>query len=373
MTMSEQVVRTEPVKQIASKIVNECLHVKGDEQVTIFTYPHTLDYANALALEVEKAGGVSNTMLETDDFFWGYLTDVPESQYARKQKAFLSLLEETDTQIGLGGPRDPSGFSRVPADRINRMFEGEREIGERVRELKIRNMSLPIGLVTPERARTYGFDYNNWRSSFNNAVNVDHKKMSVLGGTITSRLEKATNVRITNSSGTDLKFRLAGRPVHVRDGILDEKDVSHGTLEESLPSGNIEVAPDEESVEGKVVFDQPTALRGKLVQGLRWEFQKGHLTSFSATGNLDVFKGLYDQATGDKDRLAELVIGLNPNAELIGFFSDRIVFGTASLGIGGNKSIGGVNDAQFCHEQTLRKPTIELDGQKLVLDGKIQA
>ena len=52
MTMSEQVVRTEPVKQIASKIVNECLHVKADEQVNVFSFPHTLDYANALALEI---------------------------------------------------------------------------------------------------------------------------------------------------------------------------------------------------------------------------------------------------------------------------------------------------------------------------------
>src|SRR5215471_10182877 len=59
MTLSEQVSRTEPVKQIASKVVNECLKVKPDEQVNIFTFPHTLDYGDALALEVEKAGGVS--------------------------------------------------------------------------------------------------------------------------------------------------------------------------------------------------------------------------------------------------------------------------------------------------------------------------
>ena len=76
--------------------------------------------------------------------------------------------------------------------------------------------------------------------------------------------------------------------------------------------------------------------------------------------------------SGDKDRLANIVIGLNPRAELIGFFTDRIVQGTVSIGIGGNKGIGGSNETQFGHEETLRKPTLEVDGHKLVDQGRIQ-
>lgn len=370
---TEQVVRAEPVKQIASRVVNECLRVRTDDQVIVRSFPHTLDYANALALEIEKAGGASTMLLETDEFFWGYLSEVPEAHYARKQRAMLSLLDETDIQVGLGGPRDPSGFAKVSGERMTKMMESEREVLDKVRENKIRNMYLPIGLVTPERARTYGFDYNHWRTSFSHALDVDHRKMSVLGNTVASKLGKASNVRVTSSDGTDLRFRLAARPVHVHDGILDETDVSHGTLEESLPSGTVEVAPDESSVEGRVVFDQPTALRGKMLQGLQWTFEKGRLTSYNAVANLDMFKGLYDNATGDKNRFADFTIGLNPNAALIGFFSDRTVLGTVSIGIGGNKSIGGNNEASFGHEQTIRKPTVELDGQKLVVDGKIHA
>src|SRR5437867_9349133 len=272
MTTSQQVVRTEPVKQIASRIVNECLRVKTDEQVIVFTFPHTLDYANALALEIEKAGGVSNMLLETDEFFWGYLSEVPESHYVRKQRALLALLDETDAEIGLGGPGDPSGFAKVSGERMTKLMESEREIGDKVRENKIRNIGLPIGLITPQRAKTYGFDYNQWRTSFSQAIDVDHKKIAALGSMIASKLGKATNVRVTSSNGTDLQFRLASRPVHVRDGIIDEADISRGTLEETLPSGTVEVAPDESSVEGKVIFDQPTALRGKMLQGLQWTF-----------------------------------------------------------------------------------------------------
>jgi len=374
MTVSEQVIRTEPVKQIASKIVNECLKVKTDEQVNIFSFPHTLDYANALALEVEKAGGVSTMLLETDEFFWSYLsTEIPEAQYSRKQRAFLSMLEETDAQIGLGGPKDPAGFSKASAERINKMMEGEREVGDRTRELKIRYLSLPVGLVTPERAKTYGFDYNQWRTGFTRAINVDHGKVVALGRAIAQKLEKAENVRVTTADGTDVRFRLAGRRVRVHDGVLDESDLSTGTLNAELPSGAVEVAPEEAMVEGKIVFDQPTALRGKMLQGLQWTFKDGRLSSYNAVANLDAFKGLYENATGDKDRLASFTIGLNPAAELFGFYQDRIVLGTVSLGIGGNRDLDGANESQFGHQQTLRKPTVELDGQKLVIDGRIQA
>ena len=374
MTLQQQVVRSEPVKQIASRIVNECLRVKADEQVNIYSFQHTTDYASSIALEVEKAGGVSQMILETDMFFWGYLSnDMPEAQYTRKQRSYLNLIEETDAQISLGGPEDPSGFLKVSGERMNKMFDGEREIGDRARELKIRSLGMPIGLITPARAKTYGFDYNRWRSSFSNASNVDHKKMSVLGGGLASRLEKGSKVRLTAANGTDLRFNLAGRPVHVRDGILDDKDIANGTLEESLPSGMVEVAPDADSVQGRISFDQPTALRGKMLQGLTWEFKDGRLLSYNATGNLDVFKTLYEEASGDKDRLANLVVGLNPNTEPVGFFTDRTALGTVSIGIGGNKDLGGTNQAQFGHEQVLRKPTLEVDGQKLVVEGKTQS
>jgi len=44
----------------------------------------------------------------------------------------------------------------------------------------------------------------------------------------------------------------------------------------------------------------------------------------------------------------------NPRAELVGIFTDRVVQGTASIGIGGNEGIGGTNETQLGHEETLR-------------------
>src|SRR5216683_7932597 len=114
MTMTQQISKPQSTKQIATRLVNECLRVQPDEQVVIASWDHTLDYANALAVEVEHAGGISTSTLMGNDFYWAYLKDVPEAQYTRRQKGFLSLLDQTDAVIFLNGPRDPSLFPTVP-------------------------------------------------------------------------------------------------------------------------------------------------------------------------------------------------------------------------------------------------------------------
>jgi leucyl aminopeptidase (aminopeptidase T) len=371
MTLSEQIVRAEPPREIASKIVNECLRVKPDEQVVLFTYDHTLDYAASVALEVEKAGGVSTSVLLTNDFYWSYLGEVPEEQFSRRQKGLLSLLDATDAMIDLGGPKDPSHFTQIPRERTAKMVNGQQAMADKMIEKKIRMISFPIGLVTRERARNYGFEYEHWHRMFTDSIKVDHTKITAMGKRLADKIRTGHDVRLTASNGTDLRFRLKERPVHVRDGIFDEADLAMGTRFETLPAGVLEHAPDEGSAEGVIKFDQPTALAGKMLAGLKWEFKDGRLTKYDATMNLESFKGLYENAEGDKDLFGSLAIGLNPRAQPVGIFTDRTVQGTVSIGIGGNNGIGGENKTIFGSEGNLNKATLEIDGTKLIAEGRI--
>ena len=194
--------------------------------------------------------------------------------------------------------------------------------------------------------------------------------MSVLGKKFASKLELASKVNISASNGTDLTFAIEDRPVHVNDGILDEEDISKGTIFEFLPSGLVEVAPVETSAEGTVLFDQPMALRGKLVKGLRLKFAGGKLVSYEAEANLDAFADYYNGAAGDRDRIASFGIGLNPEAEFIGYMTDSLVLGSVHVGVGGNKAIGGSNETSFGHTQTLSKATVDVDGAQILVNGK---
>lgn len=373
MVMTEQLVRQQTsLKETAARIVKECLQVRPNEQVTIFTMDHTQDYATALALEVERAEGVSTTVFQANDFYWSFINELPETQFARRQKGILSLLDQTDAIINLGGPKDPSNFA-TDKKRTAKFIEGIQQMQDKIIERKIRSINLLVGLVTEERARAYGFDFEKWTGTVNNSLNVDHAEISRVAQRLANKIEKGRDARITTPSGTDLRFKLKGRAVHAHDGILDRSDLSKGTLFETLPAGTIEYAPDENSAEGVVLYDQPGALAGKLVRGLRFEFRNGHVVKYTAEQNLDTFRGLYENAEGDKDRFADNVIGLNPNAEYIGFFTDRIVRGAISVGIGANAGIGGDNKNVFGYQGTMRSPTLEVDGQKLVQDGKILA
>jgi aminopeptidase len=373
VTISQQLVREDTVKQVSPKLVRECLRVQPNEQVTILTWDHTMEYASSLALEVEKASGISTTVLMPNAFYWNYLRSIPEEQFKRRQKGFLSLLDETDAMVQLGGPKDPSEYTRIPGERPTKMIDGQQSIGDKMVEKKIRTLTVPIGMVTRERAETYGFGYENWLRIFNRSIDVDYSKMGEEGERLASRIRNGMQVRLTGPNGTDLRFTLKGRPVHVHDGILDKQDVERGTFFETLPAGVLETAPSEDSAEGVIRFDQPSALAGRMLRGLSWEFKQGRLIHYSASENLQSFSGFYEAAGGDKDRIGGLAIGLNPSSEPIGFFTDRCVKGTVSIAIGGNTGIGGTNKTGFGNEGSLRKPTLEIDGTRIITDGIIQA
>src|SRR3989442_5129127 len=116
MTITQQISKPQSTKQIATRLVNECLRVQPDEQVIIASWDHTLDYANALAVEVEHAGGISTSTLMGNDFYWAYLKEVPEEQYTRRQKGFISLLDQTDALIQLRRPKDASIYPSLSAE-----------------------------------------------------------------------------------------------------------------------------------------------------------------------------------------------------------------------------------------------------------------
>ena len=71
------------------------------------------------------------------------------------------------------------------------------------------------------------------------------------------------------------------------------------------------------------------------------------------------------------DKIAQFAIGVNPRMELIGYSTDELVLGTASVGVGANRGIGGKNDSSFSFAGTITKPTIEIDGYTIMVDGKI--
>ncbi len=357
-------------RTLADRVVNSSLRVKPDETVIVNTWQHTISLANDIAFEARKAGAVPIIRLETDELWWKALNKIPSENLRKPERHGLQMLEETNVSIMLGGPEDPATYRRVDGTKLAASFESFQAWYEKVREKKIRVADLLIGQVTKQRARTYGFNYAGWRRTVENASNVDYAKMAQLGKKIANIFDSGKHVEVI-SSGTKLTMEIGSHPANVEDGIVDQQDMDRGFLFTSIPAGLVVTAPLPSSAQGMIKFDLPRAQKGRLIKGLTWEFQNGQVVKASADKYADAFLDLYNPATGDKDRIASLSIGINPASKPIGYTNDDIGLGIVSIGIGENQYLGGNNRSEFGFTGSFSKATLKIDGKTLVGKGRL--
>jgi leucyl aminopeptidase (aminopeptidase T) len=248
--------------------------------------------------------------------------------------------------------------------------EAEKPFYDKFLERKIRTAQIGLGYVTPQRAKTYGFDYEAWKQDVNDALDVKYEDMRDLGNKIGEMLEKAAKAHITSANGTDLTIELEGRTARVDDGVVDEEDIEKGAVFTMLPAGHVAVVPKERGASGKYVSDVPEPRSGVSVRDATLSFKNGRLESFRCAKNCKVIEEMWKTAKGDKDQVGALMMGLNPKKKL-GFMSNQIVLGTVTVSLGDNRDIGGKLDSDFMFNCTLARPTVELDGKTIIKQGKL--
>ncbi len=359
------------LSSIAKRIVRNSLTVKEDDMVWIDTWHHTIELASEMALECRMLGAVPLITLDTDELYERTLTDVPIEFLRKTPRHQLKALDEVTVSIALAGPENPEMFYNVDTSKMAAIREAYRPLEKKVLDSSIRGAFVTLGLITPERASVYGFSIEHWKRAVNEAIDVDYDLMSQLGKRIADILAQAKEVRISSESGTDLRFQMAGRRVHIEDGVVDDQDVASGRPFTNLPTGYVTVAPQEDSAEGRVLFDCPQASLGKMIEDREWTFAAGKLRSYEAKQNVDAFRNLLEPGKGEKDRIARFSIGINPKAQMIGYFDDQTVLGAVSVGIGDNLSLGGDNDSTFDFAGTVLHPTVEVDGRIILDKGRL--
>ena len=350
-------------------VVKTCLHIGKDDRVAIFAWRHTLDMAEAFAIESKKTGAQVHTEFTTDEMFYGHLFNLPLDQIKAPDPFALALLDVSTANIFTSGPENPDRLKQVPPEKWNAMSKADKPFYDRILEKKIRSAQITLGYVTPYRAKTYGFNYDEWKENVNAALDVKYEDMRRFGEKIRDAFERAQEVHITTPKGTDLTFSLEDRPIHIYDGVIDDQDVEKGAIFTTLPSGTVHLAPIEPSANGLVLADVPEPQLGILPQGMKWVFKDGKVVSFEGGNNIEVVKKQWEKASGDKDRIGWLALGINPKAK-IGFAHNTIVLGTATVGIGDNRELGGKNESNYGTHLTVLKPTIELDGKPVIKRGE---
>lgn len=196
-------------------------------------------------------------------------------------------------------------------------------------------------------------------------MSADYEQIAVFTSSLAERLRGSSNARVTTALGTDLRMSLEGREWKLDTGILRGRGVFG-----NLPSGEIYIAPVEDSAEGVLVVDK--CFPGMLLsEPTRMTFEKGRVTHIEGGAGAEFLEKAIAQH-GDAARvIAELGIGTNPLARLQGnIITDEKALGTIHVAIGRNDFLGGKNIAATHIDGVVGEPSLEIDGKVLIENGK---
>ena len=358
-------------EKIAKRLLKESLSISKEDTLLIESWSHTLDFATAVAIEAEKLGADFLITTYTDDYYSRSLNELSDELLKKPPKLSFALLEAQTASINIEGPEDPAIFHDMPMERFGLVGEKWKPYRDKVHELNIKSIDIQLGLVTPQRAKVYGLDHDLWMKEMTESLDISYHGLKEFGSKIAKMLQKAQEVHVTSPGGTNVKFRLAGRPIHIFDGIVDPEDMKVGSHFSGLPTGIVAFAPSETSAEGKVVADLPHTLLAKWVKNLTWTFEQGVLKKWDAEENLEAWEKIYEGQSGDKDRFSFFGLGLNSKAQT-GYLHDWIVNGVVTIGIGDNTWFEGKNNASYTDDISISKATVKLDGKPILVNGEYQ-
>ncbi len=352
-------------ENLAKNVIRKSLQIKPKEGVIVECWNHGLDAAREFVYQLRAVGAKPMFLFEDEETYWRSVETLPAPKLGQVSKSEWSALADADAYIFLPGPADIVRYRQNMA-KAGAATAYNSDWYKRAGKAGLRGARVLLGYVSPERARAYGFEFEPWRAMVLAAGGADFGAISRRGKKLTALLSQDADVTVTAPNGTDLTFRLKGRAAHCDDGVVDAQDLKEGEFMTGVPPGSSYVAPDEGSAEGTFVADRPMPYLGTMARGIRFEFHDGK-GSWSAAEGAEGLRASYEKATGAKDRLGALSLGINP-AAAYGFLQDDLVAGSVELSIGDNTEWGGKNTSSFSGSGRLSQATVKI-GRKTVVDG----
>ena len=201
-------------------------------------------------------------------------------------------------------------------------------------------------------------------------MDVDYKKMESKGQKIKRMLDNGREVNLTTNLGTDLTIDITDMPGIVNSGVYNKFGTGG-----NLPAGETYICPVLDKAEGKFVIDGSLRLRDKTIlvrNPVTVNVEKGSMTTISNNYEGKLFKATLEWAHRRAKRpqtirkIAELGIGFNPNAKVIGAtIIDEKTQGTIHIANGSNSWFGGEIKSIIHLDHVIKNPIIRIDGRTL--------
>ena len=207
-------------------------------------------------------------------------------------------------------------------------------------------------------ARVLTLSGANEETLMRQAMRVDFRKLAPGVEKVAEKFARARSIRFSSPSGTNLKADIDGRGANADTGLCHKPGQCMG-----MPLIEANVPPLEDTVQGTVVVDGSASLIGLIEEPIKLTVKKGKIVEISGGKQADEFRCFLEEAKHPNAyQIAEIAVGLNPKSEVVGILTeDESAWRTGHIGVGSNIGLGGVNEAPLHMDMIIRKPTIVLD------------
>ena len=186
---------------------------------------------------------------------------------------------------------------------------------------------------------------------------TEHRQMQVFATKLMKKLVNTVKIEITNPAGTNLTFSVENRAFFT-DTKLDRKTMKWM----NLPTGEVIVAPVENSLEGKLVCDLAIGGIGPLKKPFTITAKNGTVTD-TRSEEADVKRRVDDSLATDPMAkvVGEFAFGINPKARLVEeFLETEKLKGTIHIAFGDNLDFpSGMNNSGNHMDFLISKPTVK--------------
>jgi leucyl aminopeptidase (aminopeptidase T) len=309
------------LERAVGAVVNDCLGVSSGEEVLVICNPATRGLGEAMRGEAEQAGA----------------------------EAVLAVMAERASHAG----EPPATLAEAMASADVVLAPTVQSLShtaarKRASEAGARIATLP-GVTEEMLARV---------------MSADMAELRRKGASVAERLDAASEAVITCPNGSDLHLDLTGRTAIPDAGELTAKGAFG-----NLPCGEGFIPP--AGGWGTLVIDGSMAGVGRVSDPVELVVEDGHLTS-ARGGQGMAFMDLLTEHGEDGTNVAELGIGTNEKAILTGnILEDEKILGTAHVAFGASAAIGGNVQVPVHLDAVVMVPTVELDGEPIVREGKL--
>jgi aminopeptidase len=357
----------ERLQSIARRVVRECARVKAGEDVYIEGRADAVDYLELLAFECELVGARPLLVMTSDAYQHRRLTELPHAQIATRAAGWIEAVKKADVVFTVRmEDGDPALFADVTPEQRAAGGRGRKLLADHIYDGSRRWIGTDY--PTPQQAAAFGLDYEAYQAMFWDALDLDYAELKAHADRVAGLLDGAQTVHISSPKGTDVTLGIAGRPLDKDYGVTGVE-----TQFSNLPAGEVCLAPLEDGMDGTVVFDL-AFWDGRRIEDLEIRFDAGKAHPVGAKTEFDYFRGVLESSDGDADVIGELGIGLNPNVgEPTGYtLTDEKILGTVHLALGENEMLGGINKSTLHWDMMVLRPSVEVDGTPLLIDGEMQ-